>query len=203
MPPHRALRLCPPLALALTLGVALPACTGSDGTFPVWVYSDDGDLLPKASGGGLVVDPDSPIPDVPKPIGFIPLPSKSSVSTTLDGERNVTHVYQGRANRLDAAAFYRRNLDDHGWTTAGLDQGDPRSTVQSYSKGPENLRINITQDRSVVTIRANITPASEPAAGSMNSGRALPRGASASPTPAPPLDDPDLGEPLPEPLPVR
>ena len=199
-------RPCHPLlAAALAcLSLALPACTGSDGTFPVWVYSDDGDLLPKASGGGLVVDPDSPIPDVPKPVGFVPLPSKSSVSTTPGGERSVVHVYQGRANRLDAAAFYRRNLDDYGWTTTGLDQGDPRSTVQSYAKGPENLRINITQDRSVVTIRAVVAPASDLTPASTNSGRARPRGASV--TPAPPAPDPltpDLGEPLPEPLPAR
>ena len=103
--PSPRYRLPRPLpALALVVATLLgPACTGSDGAFPIWVYSDDGDLLAKPSGGGLVVDPDSPIPDVPKPIGFVPVPSKSSVSTA-DGQRTVTHVYQGRANRLDAAA---------------------------------------------------------------------------------------------------
>ncbi len=188
------------LAAALAgLILAGSACTGSDGAFPIWVYSDDGDLLAKPSGGGLVVDPDSPIRDVPKPIGFVPVASKSSVSTDGD-QRTVTHVYQGRANRLDAAAFYRRNLDDYGWTTAGLDQGDPRATVQSYTKGPENLRINITQNRSVVTIRAMISPSDAPAPATMNSGRAQPAGV-AAPPPVPALPEPGLG--VGDPYPAR
>ncbi|MEM6458585.1 MAG: hypothetical protein AAF710_04260 [Planctomycetota bacterium] len=146
--------------LALTLAAALPGCNdGGQGPFPTYAYSDDGDLLPRPSGGGLVVDPDSEIPDVPRPVGFVGVPSKSTSSVDpLTGIRTVFHVYQGRSNTLDAAAYFRRNLDDFGWSLDGFDQGDPRSTVQSYAKGPEQLRINITGDRAITTLTVAINP---------------------------------------------
>ena len=67
-------------------------CTSAGGPFPVFAYSDDGDLLPKPSSAGLVVDPNSPIEDVPKPIGFVGVPSRST--SRVDGNS------PGRAARL-------------------------------------------------------------------------------------------------------
>ena len=72
--------------------------------------------------------------------------------------------------------------------------------MQSYTKGPENLRINITQNRSVVTIRAMVSPSSASVPASMNSGRAQPAGV-AAPPPAPVLPEAGLG--VAEPYPAR
>jgi len=160
-----------PLRPALLIGLialsgTLAGCRGAGGPFPVFAYSDDGDLLPKPSSAGLVVDPQSPIEDVPKPIGFVGVPSRS-MSRTDGNHRVVLHIYQGRANRLDAAAFFRRNLDDYGWKVDGFDTGDLNATVQTYAKGNETLRITITGDRGKVTLniaidrRAASTPAAE------------------------------------------
>lgn len=150
------------LAASLLVGLVLTGCRRSQGPFPVWAYSADGDYLPAPGGGGLVVDPKSEIPDVPRPVGFVAVPSQSSVST--DGVyRQVIHVYQGRSNSQDAAAFYRRNLDDYGWMPSGFDTGDPRATLQTYAKGQESLRIAITGDKAVTTITITISPQNAPA----------------------------------------
>ena len=152
MPPRP--RLISGLCL-FALVAGLTGCTSARGPFPVFAYSDDGVLLPKPSSAGLVVDPDSPIEDVPKPIGFVGVPSKSTART--DGNhRVVLHVYQGRADRLDVAAFYRRNLDDFGWTVDGFDTGDPNATVQTYAKGNEVLRVTILGDKGKVTLNVSI-----------------------------------------------
>lgn len=156
---HPARRVAVLTGLLLGL-VLLPACRGG-GPFPVFAYSDDGDLLPKPSGAGLVVDPDSPIEDVPKPIGFVGVPSKST-SRTDGPARVVRHVYQGRANRLDAAAFFRRNLDDFGWKVDGFDTGDPNATVQTYAKGNEVLHVTVTGDAGKITLTVSINPRPDP-----------------------------------------
>jgi len=136
---------------------------GGQAVFPVYAYSDDGDLLPKPSGAGLVMSPDAEIPDVPRPVGFVGVPSKSTSSVDpITGIRTVYHVYQGRSNTQDAAAYFRRNLDDFGWQLDGFDNGDPRATLQSYIKGPEQLRIAITGDKGITTMAVTISPVAEP-----------------------------------------
>ncbi|MEM7625513.1 MAG: hypothetical protein AAF333_07795 [Planctomycetota bacterium] len=126
----------------------------------MYAYSDDGDLLPRPSGAGLVVDPNAEIPDVPRPVGFVGVPSKSTSSVDpITGIRTVFHVYQGRSNTQDAAAYFRRNLDDYGWNLDSFDNGDPRATVQAYAKGPEQLRVTITGDRGITTLNVTISPA--------------------------------------------
>ena len=132
---------------------------GAQAPFPIVAYSDDGDLLPRPSSGGLVVDPHAEIPDVPRPVGFVGVASKSTSSVDpLSGVRTVVHVYQGRSNTQDAAAYFRRYLDDYGWNLDGFDNGDPRATVQSYAKGPEQLRITITGDQGITTLNVTISP---------------------------------------------
>jgi hypothetical protein len=160
-------RLIPLLCLiALLAGTAaLSGCSNrTQGPFPIFAYSDDGDLLPKPSGAGLVKDPEAEIPDVPRPVGFVPVPSKSYSSVDpISGVRTVVHVYQGRSNTQDAAAYFRRNLDDYAWNLDGFDTGDPRATVQAYEKGPEQLRIAITGDRGITTLNVQIMPKQSPA----------------------------------------
>ena len=160
---RRSATLC--LLAAMACLPLLGGCrSGGQGPFPVFAYSDDGDLLPRPSGAGLVVDRESPISDVPKPIGFVGVPSKSYSSVDpLTGVRTVVHIYQGRSNTQDAAAYFRRNLDDYGWELDGFDQGDPRATVQAYAKGPEQLRITISGDRGIVTLHVAISPIGPPA----------------------------------------
>lgn len=161
-PRRLATALC---LLALCAGVlALTGCRkGGQGPFPVFAYSDDGDLLPKPSGAGLVVDPKAEIPDVPRPVGFVGVPSKSYSSVDpISGIRTVVHLYQGRSNTQDAAAYFRRNLDDYGWELDGFDNGDPRATVQAYRKGPEQLRITISGDGGITTLNVTISPIAAP-----------------------------------------
>lgn len=146
-----------PMLVLLLAATLVVGCRQSP--FPVYAYSDDGDLLPKAGGAGLVVAPDAEIPDVPRPVGFVGVPSKStSTVDPISGVRTVYHVYQGRSNTQDAAAYFRRNLDDYNWKLDGFDKGDPRATIQSYVKGPEQLRISITGDRGITTISVTISP---------------------------------------------
>lgn len=151
------------LAGLLIVTLLLSGC-GGGGPLPFYAYSDDGDLLPKASGAGLVKAPDAEIPDVPRPVGFVAVPSKSTSSVDpITGVRTVRHIYQGRSNTQDAAAYFRRNLDDYDWKVDGFDNGDPRATLQSYTKGPEQLRISITGDKGITTLAVTITPTAPPA----------------------------------------
>ncbi|MEM1107255.1 MAG: hypothetical protein AAGH99_01025 [Planctomycetota bacterium] len=153
------------LAGLLVVAAGLSGCqAGTQGPFPVLAYSDDGDLLPKPSAAGLVMSPDAEIPDVPRPVGFVGVPSKSTSSVDpISGIRTVHHIYQGRSNTQDAAAYFRRNLDDFGWQLDGFDNGDPRATLQAYAKGPEQLRIAITNDGDVTTLSVTISPTAPPA----------------------------------------
>jgi len=144
--------------------VVLPGCSSRpQGVFPIFAYSDDGELLPKPSSAGLVVDPTAEIQDVPRPVGFVGVPSKSTSSVDpITGVRTVIHIYQGRSNTQDAARYFRRNLDDYNWKLDGFDTGDPRATIQSYVKGPEQLRITITGDRGITTLTILISPVAAP-----------------------------------------
>lgn len=153
----------PRLSLLVLLLTAVTVVGCRQSPFPIYAYSDDGDLLPKPGGAGLVVAPDAEIPDVPRPVGFVGVPSKStSTVDPITGVRTVYHIYQGRSNTQDAAAYFRRNLDDHQWKLDGFDNGDPRATLQSYVKGPEQLRISITGDRGITTISVTINPVAPP-----------------------------------------
>ena len=131
---------------------------------PVIAFTDDGDYLGYKGGKGLVAADESPIPDVPMPIGFKPVISKSSSS--FDGVvRTVNHVYQGRARHADAVAFYRGILPIHGWQFISRSDQTDGSTIQYFSKGRESLEVFTQQgtlvknlDSSVTTIVITIGP---------------------------------------------
>ncbi len=157
--PHSIWTTLSLVGLLVATLLAVGCNKGGQGIFPMIAYSDDGDFLPKPSGAGLVMAPDAEIPDVPRPVGFVGVPSKSTSSVDpLTGIRTVYHVYQGRSNTQDAAAYFRRNLDDFGWKLDGFDTGDPRATLQSYVKGPEQLRIAITGDKGITTLAVTLSP---------------------------------------------
>lgn len=140
--------LCLILMLVLTTG-DLAGCQSITG-----IRSDDGVILPPPTGPGLVAQSRSLIPDVPTPVGFVGVGSRSSSYVTADGVRNVNHVYQGRGSVADAVNFYRLHLPSHGWKRV-REQSESRNTTMMFSKGRESLIIRIT-DRRIVDVHIGI-----------------------------------------------
>ena len=127
---------------------------------PMTAYSDEGHYLPLQVGEGVVADPDSPIPDVPRPVGFVALASQSS-SFSDGNARVVEHVYQGRVRKpSDVTAFYRQQLTQPGndWTLVDQYQATGGGTVLSYVKGPEQMTVTLRTRRGVTTIVIRIGP---------------------------------------------
>ncbi|MFN3168679.1 MAG: hypothetical protein ACE37H_16590 [Phycisphaeraceae bacterium] len=121
---------------------------------PVVAFSDDGEFLQQDVGDGLVASPNPLIPDVPMPVGFKAVASKSN--WRYDGRvRVVNHVYQGHAKSGDAVEFYQRTLPDHNWTLVDM-QSVGGATVLRYVKGPEQLAITTDQTWAVTTITIGI-----------------------------------------------
>ena len=138
--------------LILVGGMLLPGC-GSVKT-PFVAYSDDGQYLRPPTGSGLVMDPNSPIPDVPKPVGFVGVPSLSSHS--FDGRvRQVQHVYQGRGEVSDVLLLYKRWLPRYDWQSLAI-QGTTPNTVLRYIKGREQLSVVVSKSSGVISIVVNI-----------------------------------------------
>jgi len=131
---------------------------------PVVAFNDDGSYLGYKGGKGLVARSDSPIPDVPMPVGFKPVISRSSSS--FDGlVRTVNHTYQGRSNVADAVAFYRGQLPLHQWQFVNRTDNTDGSTILTFTKGRERLEVYTRQgtlartlDSSVTTIVITIGP---------------------------------------------
>jgi len=124
---------------------------------PVVAFTDDGAYLAKRVGPGLVASEASPIPDVPMPIGFKPVVSKSSSS--FDGAaRTVTHVYQGRARSVETVLFYRQQLPLQGWSPVDKQVYDDHSTSLHYVKGAESLGLRLSERFNVATIEIYMTP---------------------------------------------
>jgi hypothetical protein len=123
---------------------------------PVVAWNDDGEYLAKRVGPGLVAAVDSPIPDVPMPIGFKPVVSQCSSS--FDGvARTVTHVYQGRARAVEAVLFYRQQLPAAGWVPVERTVHEDNSTGLHYVKGAESLALRLSERFNVATIEIYMT----------------------------------------------
>ncbi len=114
---HKCLSL---LLLLTLLGVGCE--NGAD--LPRPPFSGDGEYLPAAAGPGVVADPDSLIPDVPTPIGFKVLPSRSSNAVMQGNARQVRHVYQGRAEPAEVVLMYRHHLPRHHWQFVSREEDD-------------------------------------------------------------------------------
>jgi hypothetical protein len=139
--------------LSLIALIALPACNSMKQRIPVVAYSSDGDYLEPQYGRGLVIDEQSTIPDVPKPIGFVLVRSQSSAS--FDGSaRTLTHVYQGRASVDELLEFFRRVLKGNGWQVAGPTD----APILSYVKGSESLNLSVGSDGKRATVTLVIYP---------------------------------------------
>ena len=144
------------LALCCVFGSPLHlGCTQVKKRIPVVAYSDDGQYLEPQYGRGLVAAAESPIPDVPVPIGFVLVRSQSDAQ--FDGtHRTLTHVYQGRADLEELRFFFDRSLTRSGWQATG-----PASApIRTYTKGGELLNLGICSDGQRATVTAVIFPAS-------------------------------------------
>lgn len=142
------------LLMMLSLALLLAGCTQKV-RLPGVPFSDEGSYLPPKAGPGVVAAEKSYIPDVPMPIGFKPLPKRSSSSSDAYA-RTVHHVYQGHASSAEVVLFYRQHLGKYHWNYTGREQTD-HSLVLYYTKGPEQLRIAARQRFGLTTITIDIT----------------------------------------------
>lgn len=118
---------------------------------PILPISDDNRLLQPSHGGVLVADPQSPLPDVPRPVGFGLVSSKSYGRIDQDGTRQVHHVYQGQADFASAVGYYRQVLKEHGWQ--GLSQSaEGSATILNYRSSRELLQIKLTKSGKILTV---------------------------------------------------
>ncbi len=154
----RRARLLPAVCVTATAALAvaaLPGCTADTGPLPALAYSDDGAYLPHQLARGLVVDDAAPIPDVPKPLRFVAVPSRSSAST--DGRaRTVTHVYQGRAGLDDLRVYYLAQLRNHGWRPLPGFSND--GDILTFAKNTETVQVSLSRAGGVSTVTVLIRP---------------------------------------------
>lgn len=152
-------------SILLAVVMSVTACN----QVPVYL-SDDDQVLPAQPANGLVVDPESPIPDVPRPVGFVLVESRSR-SYLEGGSRFIEHYYQGRAVYSEALSFYRRQPVAFHWVFQG-ERNDRGTFYLAYTKGRERLDIVVSHPR-VTTVMVRVqsrntaragTPAAPPAA---------------------------------------
>lgn len=141
-------RIGPWVGIGVVLCLAIVGGGCKQGPFGM-AFSDEGHMLPPPEGPGLVAAKQSPIPDVPHPIGFVLITSQSR-SELIDGRRYAEHMYQGQAQAGDIVRFYRRVLPRHGWKP-GSEHQDQELVRLNYAKGAEDLTIQIARQQSVVT----------------------------------------------------
>ncbi len=150
------------LLLVLTLGaplLLLAGCHEQQSIPTPFVLSDDHRLLPPSPGPGAVPDlEDSPIPDVPKPVGFLLIPSESSVAVAPSGVRSVYHLYQGRATPESVQLMYRRNMVHTDWTFEGTQPTDTPFEALLFVKGPERCRVLVQRDEALCNLIIEIGP---------------------------------------------
>ncbi|MFW6336846.1 MAG: hypothetical protein ACOC3G_06935 [Phycisphaeraceae bacterium] len=146
---------------AILMGIAM-LCVSVAGCSrnPVATFSEDMQYLPRQAGPGLVADPESPIPDVPKPVNFKPIVKKSEVQT-LSPARTLRHVYQGRAPLAEARVFYGQQPPFYGWRLEDERFTEEGELILEYVKGAERLRIRALETGSRCTVVIRIMPRAE------------------------------------------
>ena len=164
-PPGPAVAALGPLCVAAATGslCGLAGCVPASHPFagPPAVSADGRPLL-RGPRGALVADDRSPLPDVPVPLRFVLVPSRSAASPSAGAglARDVTHVYQGRAGYDQLASFFSEQLARRGWRP---DPSGPASgPIRAYRKGPEQLHLSLSEARGVATVSVRITAATPP-----------------------------------------
>jgi hypothetical protein len=135
--------------------VSVAAVTGCAERVHVLSLSSDGQYLAPQTGEGLVARRDSPIPDLPIPIGFVVVADQSRVEAR-GLSRYVRHVYQGRASMADVSRFYRHHAPLHQWRAIGEQTGDGQ-TLMWFTKGSERLTLKLSRHGGIVSIVVWIT----------------------------------------------
>lgn len=118
---------------------------------PVLAVSDDNRVLQRGKDGILVANPQSPLPDVPAPVGFELIPAKSFGRINPGGTREVRHVYQGLADFSAAIEYYRRQAATHGWQSIHQ-LADGQETVLTYQSPRETLEVRLSKPYRIVTV---------------------------------------------------
>lgn len=138
------------LRYGLLAALVLSGCSGYA------PFSEDGQYLQGTAGPGVVSRDRSPIPDVPMPIGFVPVVDKCR-SDVVAGARHIHHFYQGRAKGQDVVDFYRRSLKLYDWQL-GREGTDADTYTMRFSKGPEAMSIAVRQQLFRTTIEIIVMP---------------------------------------------
>jgi hypothetical protein len=119
---------------------------GCETVWPLRTQTDDGQTLSHPPGPGLVASQASKIADVPIPVGFLAVASRSNSYVPPSGPRVVNHTYQGIATVTDATRFYRQQLPSHGWQFI-RERSDGSITSMVYVKGQEELTVQVSHPR--------------------------------------------------------
>lgn len=160
---HRQLPMLAAVTLLTTGLIAGVGCRNQKVSLPGVNFTDDGVFVPPQAGRGLVADPASPIPDVPKPIGFVPVSSRSGHEMAGD-QRYIEHVYQGRGTPTEASRFYTRQLPANGWTyarrtiTPNPDRHTSHIDELIYEKDGEAVRVRIAERLGLTTLLITLAP---------------------------------------------
>lgn len=150
--------------LYLVALIGVTACGRRDVSVPMLDWTDEGVYVPRSSGEGLVVAPDSPIPDVPVPVGYVPLVNQSESGTAAGGGRLVNHLYQGRGDLDEILQFYRQNLPRFGWRAAGRETEPApnrrltRTEEITFVKGSEEIRVRAWKRERLMTMQVAMGP---------------------------------------------
>lgn len=139
------------MACLIVLAASMPGCRDN----PVVALSDDNRILQPTRDHVLVANPQSPLPDVPAPIGFELIANRSSGRINPGGTRDVLHVYQGIGDFSAAVEYYRRQALAHGWQN-DFQQAGPKETVLSYRSQRETLEIRLTKPGRILTVTVTI-----------------------------------------------
>lgn len=150
---RRRITWCMAMATAVLAGCAKLS------SVPMLPISNEGHYLPGQPATGLVADPQSPIRDVPKPMGFVAV-SPDAVTAQPMGVRQLRQAYQGRASIPEVWEFYQRQLKLHRWRPLETQITEKHLT---YTNGAEKLDIQLRKEWMVVTITITIGPFMAPA----------------------------------------
>ncbi len=115
-------------ALALPV-LAFPACSQSNG-------SD--------KNAPLIASPNSPIADVPIPVGFHMTEDSTSNISPAAGVRVVDHRYKGSDDLLPIVKFYRDQMPEKGWTWIEQNQARGGEVTLHFTKNNEDCVITVT-----------------------------------------------------------
>ena len=142
---------------SLLVSLTMAGCRNN----PVMAVSDDNRILQSHTGSILVANPRSPLPDVPVPVGFELIDSKSTGRINPGGTRQVHHVYQGLADFTAAVEYYRHVLAANHWQSISQD-ADGKDTVLGYQSTRETLVVRLSKPGRIMTVTVTIRSREQP-----------------------------------------